>query len=122
MSLEIKHPVDATAILSELRNNVNGLVDPTQLMTVVKRLGDLPPEAETYIASKDDCRAPFEGLGDTERKALVNIHARVKVLAEAQRVSVRDIEIDIQGGKPLSRYVVVHTIKCCKINVYLEID
>jgi hypothetical protein len=114
VKLEIKDPVDATAleqsqaILSELRNNVNGPVDPTQLMAVAKRLGDLPAEAETYIASKDDCRAAFEGLGDTERKALVNIHARVKVFAEAQRASVRDMEIDIPGGKA------GHTVSPCR--------
>ena len=114
VKLEIKDPVDATAleqsqaIQSELQNNVDGPVDPTQLMAVAKRLGDLPAEAETYIASKDDCRAAFEGLGDTERKALVNIHARVKVFAEAQRASVRDMEIDIPGGKA------GHTVSPCR--------
>jgi hypothetical protein len=33
------------AIQSELQNNVDGPVDPTQLMVVAKRLGDLPAEA-----------------------------------------------------------------------------
>ena len=114
VKLEIKDPVDPTAleqskaILAELRNNANGPVDPTQLLTVAKRLGDLPMEANTYVVSKEDCQKAFEGLADTERNSLCNIYNRVKVFAEAQRASVRDMEIDIPGGKA------GHTVSPCR--------
>ena len=64
-------------------------------------------------------------MTDDERTSLLNIHARVKLFAEAQRKSVGDMEIDIPGGKAgqsvspcrgkfdiLCFIICVHIIRC----------
>ena len=105
VSLEIKDPVDPTAleqakaIFAELKDAQTGKVDGTKLLEVAKRLGDVAADATSFLVSKDDCQAAFDGLADQERTALVNIYNRVKAFAEMQRKSVQDMEMDIPGGK-----------------------
>ena len=112
VSLEIKDPVDpsaleqAKAIMRELRPGEIGSVSAEKLLEVGMRLGDL--KEGTYVVAPEACKAAFDGLSDEERTALVNIHRRVKVFAEAQRKSVVDLEIDIPGGKA------GHTVSPCK--------
>jgi histidinol dehydrogenase len=112
VSLEIKDPVDpsaleqARAILQELRPSAK--IETAKLVEVAQRLGDIPKDSTTLVATKEECKAAFDALTDQERSALVNIHARVKVFAEAQRASVQDMEIDIPGGKA------GHTVSPCK--------
>jgi len=106
VSLEIKHPVDPKAleqvneIMATIRPNNQKNVDPSKLMEVSKRLGDVPADhTGSYTVSKEDCKAAYDGLSDEERTALTNIHDRVLRFAEAQRKSVTNMEIDIPGGK-----------------------
>lgn len=115
VSMEIKDPVDpaaleqAKAILSELTaSNANGSVDADALLTVAKRLKDVPEDATTFVVSKEQCKAAYEGLTETERGALTNIHGRVKRFAEMQRKAVVDMEMDIPGGKA------GHTVSPCR--------
>lgn len=118
VKLEIKDPVDPTAlvqakdIVKELTDDgkyAGGGINPSSLMTVAKKLGDIPKEDSynSYIVTKDECKAAFENLDERERKSLENIHARVKTFADAQRKSVTDMEIDIPGGKA------GHTVSPC---------
>jgi hypothetical protein len=118
VKLEIKDPVDPTAlvqakdIIKELRTSsdesiLKGTINPAQLMKVGKKLGDLPEDSTSYIATKEECKTAFDGLNDVERKSLINIHARVLAFATAQRKSVQDCEIDIPGGKA------GHTVNSC---------
>lgn len=115
VKLELKDPIDPTALLqardiiSSLRPNHSDSVCPYKLLEVAKRLGDIPNDANTYFVSSEDCKSAFEALATEERTSLVNIHARVKTFAEAQRESVTDIEIDIPGGKA------GHTVSPCKV-------
>lgn len=112
VALEIKDPVDpsaleqARAILQEIRPS--GKVEKEKLVVVAQRLGDIPNDSSVLVKTKEECKAAFQGLTDRERSALVNIHARVKLFAEAQRASVQDIEVDIPGGKA------GHTVSPCK--------
>jgi len=114
VSLEIKDPVDATAlvqakgILTEIRDSTSGSVIPSKLLEVAKRLGDIKEDAISYIVSKDECKAAYDELPDKDRKSLENIYNRVKVFAEAQRKSVSDLEIPIPGGKA------GHTVSPCR--------
>jgi histidinol dehydrogenase len=111
--MEIKDPVDPTAlaqakaIMDEIRPT-NDAVLLSKLVEVAQRLGDIPRDSSTLIKTKEECKAAFESLTEQERTALVNIHARVKFFAEAQRASVQDIEVDIPGGKA------GHTVSPCK--------
>lgn len=117
VSLEIKDPVDATAleqakaILEEIRDDT-GKVDAAKLLVVAKRLGDVPDDAETYLVTKDACKAAFDALSDQDRTALVNIHTRVKAFAELQRKSVVDTEMDIPGGKAGHTVAACHAAGC----------
>ena len=112
VSLEIKDPVDpealeqARAILEELRPTAQ--IETAKLLEVAQRLGDIPKDSSVLLATKEECKAAFDALTDQERTSLVNIHARVKLFAEAQRSSVQDMEIDIPGGKA------GHTVSPCK--------
>ena len=118
VAIEIKDPVDPTAleqakaILEELRsgkaNSSTGSVSSAKLLEIGKRLGDIAPDATRYVVSAEDCKAAFDGLSDEHRQALVNIHARVKAFAEAQRSTVKDMEMDIPGGKA------GHTVSACR--------
>jgi len=122
VTLEIKDPVDssalsqATAIFNELTTDGSSSdssggrrpVDPASLVKVAKRLGDVAQGSEAYTVSSEQCKAAFEGLDETERTALVNIHDRVKRFADMQRKSVTDVEMDIPGGKA------GHTVSPCR--------
>ena len=126
VAIEIKDPVDpqaleqAKAILEELRggnanngrSNANasttGVVSSIKLLEIGKRLGDIAQDATTYVVSSDKCKAAFDELSEAHRKALVNIHARVKAFADAQRATVKDMEMDIPGGKA------GHTVSPCR--------
>ena len=110
VQLEIKDPVDPTAfvqakaILDELKSassssSTSTACSPDALLCIAKRLGDIPPEHDTYIVSASRCQEAFESLSNDEKKSLLNIHNRVKLFAEAQRRSVVDMEVDIPGGK-----------------------
>jgi histidinol dehydrogenase len=112
VSLEIKDPVDpqalaqATAIFEEIKTK-DGKVDGDKLIEVGKRLGDIPADGSSFLVSKEDCKAAFDGLADKDRQALINIYQRVKAFAEMQRKSVTDMEMDIPGGKA------GHTVSPC---------
>ncbi len=112
VQLEIKDPVDPTAlsqakaILDELKSNTvstqsltSTACSPDALLSIAKRLGDIPSDNDTYIVSPSQCQTAFDSLSEVEKKSLLNIHHRVKVFAEAQRSSVVDMEVDIPGGK-----------------------
>lgn len=120
VKLEIKDPVDPTAlsqakdIISELRSNSNNngnissSVIPSNLIKVAQRLNDIPSDSIKFFVTKEECEVAYNNLDASEKKALDNIHARVKAFAEAQRKSVTDMEIDIPGGKA------GHTVSPCK--------
>jgi len=107
VQLEIKDPVDPTAfsqakaILTELRPETQTSCSPSALLSIATRLGDVTSTSDqtTYIVKPKQCEDAFNNLTNEERTSLLNIHARVKLFAEAQRKSVSDMEVDIPGGK-----------------------
>ncbi len=118
VTLEIKDPVNpkaleqAKAILSELvvGNTDNGRVNPEKLLEVAKRLGDVDSTCtvDDLIVSKEACKEAYESLNPSEKKALDNMHHRIKSFAQMQRASVKDTEMDIPGGKA------GHTVSPCR--------
>ena len=112
VQLEIKDPVDpdallqSRAILDELRSGGTSTsaggdrCSSSALLAIARRYGDVPDDgASGYVVSPERCSEAYESLSSDERRTLLNIHARVKLVAEAQRNSVTDMEIDIPGGK-----------------------
>ena len=118
VTLEIKDPVNpkaleqAKAILNDLviGNTDNGRVNADKLLEVAKRLGDVDSSCtvEDLVVSKDACKEAYEALNPSEKKALDNMHLRIKSFAEMQRASVKDTEMDIPGGKA------GHTVSPCR--------
>jgi len=118
VTLEIKDPVDPTAleqakaIFDELvvGNTDGGRVNPSRLLEVATRLGDVPEGStvDDLIVSREDCRVAYESLAPDERRALDNMYRRIKAFAELQRASVTDTEMDIPGGKA------GHTVSPCR--------
>jgi histidinol dehydrogenase len=113
VKLEIKDPVDSQALedakvlFKELLNK-DKQVDAGKLLEVAKRLGDLPQDATSFVASRESQKAAYDNLSETERSALVNIYNRVKSFALRQRQSVQDMTMDIPGGKS------GHTVRPCR--------
>jgi hypothetical protein len=114
LQLEIKDPVDPTAliqsrsILDELLSVTSSSVSPSKLVEVAVRLNDIPDATAGYVVTKERCKEAFDSLSDEERGTLLRIHNRIKVFAEAQRGSVVDVEVDIPGGKA------GHTVSPCR--------
>ncbi|OEU08239.1 hisD, histidinol dehydrogenase, partial [Fragilariopsis cylindrus CCMP1102] len=119
VSLELKDPVNPKAleqakdILKELTNNEQeGTVNPSNLLKVAQRLGDVDSTICTtpqdLIVSKSACKEAFDSLTDIERTALTNMYHRIKAFAELQRLSVKDTEMSIPGGKA------GHTVSPCR--------
>lgn len=118
VTLEIKDPVNpqaleqAKAILEDLvvGNTDNGKVNPTKLLEVAKRLGDVDPDCtiDDLIVSREACKEAYLNLDTHEKRALDNMHFRIKTFAELQRASVKDTEMDIPGGKA------GHTVSPCR--------
>jgi hypothetical protein len=114
LQLEIKDPVDPTAltqsraILDELLSVTQTTVSPSKLLEVAHRLNDIPTVDSSYVVTPTQCREAFDSLSEEERGTLLRIHARIKVFAEAQRGSVKDVEVDIPGGKA------GHTVSPCR--------
>jgi len=113
--LEIKNPVDqialeeAKSIIDSLCPNPSFSVCPSKLLDIAKRFGDISDDSTTYFISSDICKAAFHGLSNVERGTLVNIYTRVKAFAIAQKGSLKDIEIEIPGGKA------GHTVSPCQV-------
>jgi histidinol dehydrogenase len=105
VSLEIKDPVDASAlaqaqaILKELTSESSRTVRSSKLIEIGQRLGDLPSDATSFLKSKEECKAAYDQLSDSNRSALTNIYQRVKAFADQQRASIQDMEMSIPGGR-----------------------
>merc|ERR1711865_1028957 len=109
VTLEIKDPVNpralqqATAILHELSQGTEGTVDPSTLLQVAQRLGDVTQDRCTVpadlVVSKAACAEAYDNLHITERTALTNMYTRIKAFAALQRASVVDTDMAIPGGK-----------------------
>lgn len=118
VKLEIKDPVNpkaleqAQAIFDELiiGNTDGGRINPSKLLEVAKRLGDVDESCsiDDLIVSREDCEKAYLALEPKEKLALNNMHHRIKAFAELQRASVSDTEMDIPGGKA------GHTVSACR--------
>lgn len=113
VSHEIKDPVDedaleqAKAILAEIQTP-QGFVNSEALLSVAKRLHDLPCDANTFIIPHQACKEAYEALSEDERNTLNNLHSRIKAFAQAQRASISNMTIPIPGGEA------GHTVSPCK--------
>ena len=103
-SASVNDPVDPAA-LDQAKAIVARVRSPplaersAALLKVAQDFGDVPKDQNTYIIKKEQLKEAYQGLTTTERETLDRTHARVKAFADAQRASVKDMTMDIPGGK-----------------------
>lgn len=92
-------PVDVRA-LADARTIVNDVKERGEaaLRAHAHRLGDLANEEQPMLISKDDLRAAFEALPEAEQGVLRRTTDRIRLFAKAQRESIRDFQLQIEGG------------------------
>lgn len=100
---DVKHmrfdPVDpiardqAAAIINSVKENkLDGLISEAL------RLGDIPSKTSKLFYSKSDLEEAFLALPVTEQEILTRTAARIKLFADAQRSSIKEVTVDIPGG------------------------
>mmetsp|Transcript_22782 Transcript_22782/g.40266 ORF Transcript_22782/g.40266 Transcript_22782/m.40266 type:complete len:455 (-) Transcript_22782:797-2161(-) len=62
-----------------------------------ERLGDLKPE-QTFLLDKAALQAAFESLDEVSQGVLRRTSDRVRAFAQAQRDSIKDLEVRVPGG------------------------
>jgi histidinol dehydrogenase len=93
-------PVDPTArdqaaaILKEVKENgLEGLI------SCAVRLRDIETKDSKLFYDRNDLKAAFDNLSETDKGILTRTATRVKKFATAQRSALTEVTVDIPGGK-----------------------
>ena len=84
----------AAAIIKEVKDG--GI---TGLISVAVRLNDIPDASSKYFYNREDLKLAFEQLDEHTQGVLQRTAVRIRAFATAQRGSIKEIEVDIPGGK-----------------------
>jgi len=68
------------------------------LRRYAEQFGELRPGAK-LIYQRDDLKAAWDGIGDDERACLLRTMQRIRAFAAAQKATVREMSVQIPGGK-----------------------
>lgn len=94
-----RHPVDPDAYTAALE-----IVEDVRtrgeraLREHAERLGDIEPGAD-LVVPRPRLEDAFASLDEPDRELLLRTAERIRAFAEAQRLSLRPVEIDIPGGR-----------------------
>lgn len=93
-----RSPVDAQTLAqaAAIVERVRTMGEPA-LREYAERFGDLEPGAP-LIAERDELERALHELDADTRAVLERTNARIRAFAEAQRASVREVEIPLPGG------------------------
>lgn len=69
------------------------------LLETAVRLGDIPSLSSKYYYTRDDLKVAFESLDEVAQNVLQRTATRIRTFATAQRNAIKEIEVDIPGGK-----------------------
>lgn len=84
----------AAAIIKEVKDGgIDGLI------SVAIRLKDIADTSSKYFYTRDDLKVAFDTLDEHTQEVLKRTATRIRTFATAQRGSIKEIEIDIPGGK-----------------------
>ncbi len=95
----LRDPVDAPtleaarAIVDDVRHNGESV-----MRLYAERFGEVEPRAPLVIG-KDTLRAAFEALPTKDKNLLLRVHDRIRKFAEAQRAAMKDIVVELPGGR-----------------------
>lgn len=84
----------ALAILTEVKTG-----GEAGFLAVARRFKEIAPDSSKYLLDRDELKKAFEGLPKEQQDVLTRTAARIRKFAEAQRDSIRSIEVDIEGGR-----------------------
>ncbi|GBG24795.1 Histidinol dehydrogenase [Hondaea fermentalgiana] len=76
-----------------------------------ERLGDLKA-GQNFMIGKDELKAAFDALPEKDRGVLERTADRVRKFAEAQRGSIKDIEVPVPGGSAGHQLAPVRVAGC----------
>lgn len=105
-----RRPVDETtmqqaaAIVEEVRSG-----GETALRNHGQRLGDLT-EGQAIVLTESDLRNSYEGLESEQQSLLSRVAGRIERFALAQRGTLRDLTIDVPGGRAGHRWQPVESV------------
>lgn len=100
VSVDRAEPVDeetlakAGAILADVRKK-----GEAGLIEYAVRFGDLKSPSDPYILDRDTLKAAFDALPKKDQDLLTRTADRIKRFAVAQRNSIKEVTIDVDGGK-----------------------
>lgn len=103
-------PVDASVlvaaieIVEEVRNN-----GEAALHAYNHRFGDESPDGK-LIYSGDDLEEAYANLEESTAALLGRISTRIETFATAQRRSLKDVEVDVPGGRAGHRWIPVENV------------
>lgn len=84
----------AAAIIKEVKDG--GLQG---LMTAATRLNDIPDITSKIFYNREDLKLAFDSMDAHAQGVLQRTANRIRTFATAQRESIKEIEVDIPGGK-----------------------
>ena len=76
------------------------------------RLGDLKSADQAYTVPKAALADALRALPIGQRDALTRMAGRIRSFAQAQRAAIKDIAVDIPGGRAGHRVEAVRTAGC----------
>ena len=76
------------------------------------RLRDLKQENDPFTVPLDKLKAALQSLPEDQRNALTRMAGRIKAFASAQRAGIKDVTVDIPGGRAGHRVQAVRTAGC----------
>lgn len=69
------------------------------LLEYARRFGEIPKESRKFIFSREELGTAFKALPAEHQAVLERTAARIRCFAEAQRASIKAVEVDIEGGR-----------------------
>jgi len=99
ISKEDFEPVDqevrekALAIITDVRKQ-----GEEGLLQYAWRFGEIPKDQRKFLMTRDELKAAFESLPESQQGVLTRTADRIRTFAKAQRDSIRAVEVPITGG------------------------
>jgi phosphoribosyl-ATP pyrophosphohydrolase/phosphoribosyl-AMP cyclohydrolase/histidinol dehydrogenase len=83
----------ALAIITDVKDN-----GEEALLKCAWKFGEIPQNSRKIIIARDELKTAFESLPVDQQGVLERTAARIRAFAEAQRSSIKEVEVPIDGG------------------------
>ncbi len=97
---------EASAIVQRVRTG-----GQSALRELAEQFGDLAPDASLVI-SREELNSSLEALPDSDRLLLERTAMRIQRFASAQRATITDSKVDVEGGTAGHRWQPLSTAGC----------